>query len=111
VLEFVERRGGCGGLVFLVAHNGKKFDVPFLVKEFQRCSMQIPYWWRFVDTMPIARLAMKAKGKPYWPQFIETMVFDYSIGISRYLRLGNKIIYQHACSNLFNVFVDMEDQY
>ena len=64
VLEFVECRGGSGGLVFLVAHNGRKFDVPFLVKEFQRCSIQIPSRWRFVDSMPI-REAMKAKGKMF----------------------------------------------
>ncbi|KAH7291806.1 hypothetical protein KP509_29G036200 [Ceratopteris richardii] len=32
------------------------------MKEFERCSLQIPEWWKFVDSVPIAREAMKAKG-------------------------------------------------
>ncbi|KAI5056680.1 hypothetical protein GOP47_0028498 [Adiantum capillus-veneris] len=61
--KFVESRRISGGPVFLVAHNGKRFDVPFLMKEFNRCSLQIPSWWQFVDSVPIAREVMKAKGE------------------------------------------------
>ncbi|MCO5552032.1 hypothetical protein L7F22_005541 [Adiantum nelumboides] len=61
--QFVESKRISGGPVFLVAHNGKRFDVPFLMKEFERCSLEVPSWWQFVDSVPIAREVMKAKGE------------------------------------------------
>lgn len=52
-----------GRPVIWVAHNGRRFDVPFMIKEFQRCSVEIPPDWMFVDTLPLARQLVKADGR------------------------------------------------
>lgn len=52
-----------GRPVLWVAHNGRKFDVPFIIKEFQRCLVEIPADWMFVDTLPLARQLMKPDGR------------------------------------------------
>ncbi|KAH6772547.1 hypothetical protein C2S52_004654 [Perilla frutescens var. hirtella] len=62
LLEYVRSRQLPGGVVVLVSHNGRTFDVPFLKKEFSRCSYEIPSDWLFADTLPLARLVVKAKG-------------------------------------------------
>ncbi|XVE65562.1 hypothetical protein DITRI_Ditri08aG0009600 [Diplodiscus trichospermus] len=51
-----------GSLSLFIAHNARCFDVPFLVKEFSRCSMDIPLDCRFVDTCPLAQQLMKSNG-------------------------------------------------
>ncbi|XVF66165.1 hypothetical protein PTKIN_Ptkin10aG0013300 [Pterospermum kingtungense] len=45
-----------------IAHNARRFDVPFLVREFSRCSMDVPSNWMFLDTLPLARELMKLNG-------------------------------------------------
>lgn len=62
LLKYIRSRQIPGGVVVLVSHNGKSFDVPFLKKEFSRCSYEIPPDWLFADTLPLARLVVKAKG-------------------------------------------------
>ncbi|KAJ7545207.1 hypothetical protein O6H91_09G110700 [Diphasiastrum complanatum] len=64
ILQFVEIRRK-GGPVILVAHNGKRFDVPFIMKEFHDCSMEVPSWWYFVDSLSLAREVMKANGSKF----------------------------------------------
>ncbi|KAL0335456.1 UNVERIFIED_CONTAM: Exonuclease DPD1, chloroplastic/mitochondrial [Sesamum radiatum] len=61
-LQYVRSRQIPGGVVVLVSHNGRTFDVPFLKKEFSRCSYEIPSDWLFADTLPLARAVMKSKG-------------------------------------------------
>lgn len=61
LLRYVGIRQKPGGYVVLVAHNARCFDVPFLMKEFSRCSFDIPSNWLFVDTLPLAREVMKSK--------------------------------------------------
>lgn len=51
-----------GSLSLFIAHNARGFDVPFLVKEFSRCSMTIPSNWRFLDSAPLGRKLMKSNG-------------------------------------------------
>ncbi|XP_022761252.1 exonuclease DPD1, chloroplastic/mitochondrial-like [Durio zibethinus] len=51
-----------GSLCLFIAHNARSFDVPFLVKEFSRCSMVIPSNLLFLDTLPLARQLMKLNG-------------------------------------------------
>ncbi|EOY06636.1 hypothetical protein QUC31_016167 [Theobroma cacao] len=51
-----------GSLALFIAHNARCFDLPFLVKEFSRCSMDIPPNWLFLDTLPLARQMMKLNG-------------------------------------------------
>ncbi|KAL3382002.1 hypothetical protein AABB24_001873 [Solanum stoloniferum] len=62
LLRYVGSRQKPGGYVVLVAHNARGFDVPFLIKEFGRCSFDIPSNWLFVDTLPLAREVMKSGG-------------------------------------------------
>ncbi|XP_077219105.1 polynucleotidyl transferase, ribonuclease H-like superfamily protein isoform X2 [Tasmannia lanceolata] len=62
LLKYVQSRQKVGGLVLWVAHNGRRFDVPFLIKEFSRCSMDLPPDWLFVDTLPLARQLVKPDG-------------------------------------------------
>ncbi|KAJ8447803.1 hypothetical protein Cgig2_015166 [Carnegiea gigantea] len=62
LLQFVKSREKAGGYVVLVAHNARRFDVPFLENEFKRCSTPIPSNWLFLDTLPLARQAMKSTG-------------------------------------------------
>ncbi|KAF5454155.1 hypothetical protein F2P56_023840 [Juglans regia] len=62
LLQYVRSRQKPGGYVLWVAHNARCFDVPFLFKEFSRCSTEVPLDWLFVDTLPLAREMMKSKG-------------------------------------------------
>lgn len=57
LVDFVESRRVGQGLVILVAHNGKRFDVPFIMHEFRACGLSIPSYWRFADSMALAKLA------------------------------------------------------
>ena len=61
-LQYVQTRQKPGGYVLWVAHNARRFDVPFLVNEFSRCSTEIPPNWLFLDTLPLARELMKSEG-------------------------------------------------
>ncbi|GLT37965.1 hypothetical protein SLA2020_122440 [Shorea laevis] len=60
LLQYVNSRQKPGGYVMLVAHNGRCFDVPFLISEFSRCSYEIPPNWLFVDTLSLARELKKS---------------------------------------------------
>lgn len=62
LLQFVKSRQKPDGYVLLVAHNARAFDVPFLLKEFSRCSVDIPENWLFFDNMILARQLMKSSG-------------------------------------------------
>lgn len=62
LLQYIQSRQIPGGDVVLVAHNARTFDVPFLKREFSRCSYEIPSDWLFIDTLPLARALMKSKG-------------------------------------------------
>ncbi|KAF8376835.1 hypothetical protein HHK36_031501 [Tetracentron sinense] len=62
LMHYVKSRQKPGVPVLWVAHNARCFDVPFLIKEFSRCSMEVPPDWLFVDTLPLARELMKSDG-------------------------------------------------
>ena len=51
-----------GKPVLWIAHNGRSFDVRFLIFEFRRCKVEMPGDWLFVDTLPIARQLVDSKG-------------------------------------------------
>lgn len=65
LLHYVQSRQMAGKPVLWVAHNGRRFDVPFFIKEFQRCSEEIPSDWLFVDTLPLARQLVNPDGRSY----------------------------------------------
>ena len=63
LLQYVKSRQKPGGQVLWVAHNARCFDVPFLIKEFNRCSKDIPSDWIFLDTLAMARELTKSGGR------------------------------------------------
>lgn len=79
LIQYVESRRQSGGPVILIAHNGRRFDAPFLIKEFQRCSLQMPPWWQFVDTVPLAREALKASGLKGLPLNLSALHEHYDL--------------------------------
>ena len=50
--------------MILVAHNGKRFDIPFLLIEFQKNNIQIPEYFTTygLDTMLLANQVLPARG-------------------------------------------------
>lgn len=62
LLEYIQSRQKPGGQVLWIGHNARCFDVPFLIKEFSRCSVDIPENWLFMDTLPLARELVKSGG-------------------------------------------------
>lgn len=62
LLQYVQSRQKPRGYVLLVGHNARTFDVPFIINEFSRCSIEIPPNWLFADTLPLARELMKSGG-------------------------------------------------
>ncbi|ONK63292.1 uncharacterized protein A4U43_C07F13460 [Asparagus officinalis] len=62
LLQYIRSRQTDGRQVALFAHNGRGFDVPFLIHEFRRCKVEIPEDWLFVDTLPLARKLVKPDG-------------------------------------------------
>ncbi|PKI76155.1 exonuclease DPD1, chloroplastic/mitochondrial isoform X2 [Punica granatum] len=63
LLKYVRSRQKPEGIVLFVAHNARVFDVPFLKEEFNRCNYVIPTDWHFMDTLPLSRQVVKAKGQ------------------------------------------------
>ncbi|KAK7397135.1 hypothetical protein VNO78_18302 [Psophocarpus tetragonolobus] len=66
LLQYIRSREKPRGHVLLVAHNARCFDVPFIINELRRYSMEIPPNWYFLDTLPLARELrelMKSEGK------------------------------------------------
>lgn len=62
LLQYVLSRQMADKPVLWVAHNGRSFDVPFLMYEFQRSKIEMPGDWLFVDTLPIARQLIDSDG-------------------------------------------------
>jgi DNA polymerase-3 subunit epsilon len=50
--EFIEF---CSGNVYLVAHNGEQFDLPFLRAECKRHKLSLPRGWGLIDTLKWSR--------------------------------------------------------
>ncbi|KAG1371307.1 putative Exonuclease DPD1, chloroplastic/mitochondrial [Cocos nucifera] len=63
LIQYVRSHQMAGKPVIWVSHNGRRFDVPFVIKEFQRCSEEVPADWLFVDTLPLARQLVKSDGR------------------------------------------------
>ncbi|GFY89021.1 polynucleotidyl transferase, ribonuclease H-like superfamily protein [Actinidia rufa] len=79
LLQYVESRRKPGGPVLWIAHNARRFDVPFLISEFRRCSFDIPSDWRFMDSVPLAREAMKSGGSKGSSVSLEALRKHYKI--------------------------------
>ncbi|GAA0166467.1 hypothetical protein LIER_21615 [Lithospermum erythrorhizon] len=68
LLQYVRSRQKPSGYVVWIAHNARVFDVPFLIKEFNRHSFEIPSNWSFIDTLPLARELIKSGGENVPPK-------------------------------------------
>ena len=51
-VEFIEF---CSGNVYLIAHNGEQFDLPFLRAGCKRNKLTLPQGWGLIDTLKWAR--------------------------------------------------------
>ncbi|XP_072998163.1 exonuclease DPD1, chloroplastic/mitochondrial-like [Typha latifolia] len=79
LLQYVRSRQMAGKPVVWVAHNGRRFDVPFFIKEFQRCSAEIPSDWLFVDTLPLARQLVNPDGSKLGSSSLKALREHYDI--------------------------------
>ncbi|XP_062081881.1 exonuclease DPD1, chloroplastic/mitochondrial [Humulus lupulus] len=79
LLQYVSSHQIPGGKVLLVAHNARTFDVPFLISEFSRSSIEIPSDWLFVDTLPLARELVKMEGSTLLKAKLEHLIDHYEI--------------------------------
>lgn len=80
--QYVWSRQMTGKPVLWVAHNGRSFDVPFLIFEFQRCKVEIPGDWLFVDTLPIARQLVDSNGSKLSSVSLEKLRERYKIPLT-----------------------------
>ncbi|KAK2645084.1 hypothetical protein Ddye_020279 [Dipteronia dyeriana] len=76
LMQHTKNRQVPKGHALFIAHNGRRFDVPFLIKEFSRCNMDIPTDWLFLDTLPLAREYMKLYG-PLSPKLCLQTLREY----------------------------------
>lgn len=82
IVKYIKSRQIPGRPVFLVAHNARNFDLPFLENEFRRCSYEIPEDWRFIDSCLLAREAMKLEGK-HSIKWLKFWVIFYTLVVQR----------------------------
>ena len=90
LLQFVSSHQIPGGHILWIAHNARSFDVPFLIKEFNRCSVDIPSNWLFLDTLPLAREVMKSEGLFLYLFMFPTFVIE-EIPLSLSINFVNRI--------------------
>ncbi|OEL20343.1 Pentatricopeptide repeat-containing protein [Dichanthelium oligosanthes] len=82
LLQYVSSRQMDGKPVLWVAHNGRSFDVPFLIFEFRRCKAEMPGDWLFVDTLPIARQLVDSSGSKLSSASLEKLRERYKIPLT-----------------------------
>ena len=46
----------CGEYAYLISHNNINFDKPFILSEIKRINYPIPKFWKYIDTVRIARI-------------------------------------------------------
>jgi len=77
LLQFIKSCQRDGKQIVLVAHNARRFDIPFLIREFQHCKVEVPKDWLFVDTLPLAKKLLKLDGRSMIFQFQFTVVMSF----------------------------------
>lgn len=77
--QYIQSRQKPGGYVLWVGHNARCFDVPFIINEFRRCSVEIPRNWLFADTLPLARELKKSVGTKLSSTTLEALRELYGI--------------------------------
>lgn len=79
LLAYVRSRQAPVKPVLWIAHNAKRFDIPFLDQEFDCCSAQVPADWLFVDSLLLTKKLKKLDG------ISSTSGFLYSYNVSLHL--------------------------
>ncbi|KAK8962505.1 hypothetical protein KSP40_PGU016641 [Platanthera guangdongensis] len=79
LLQFVSSRQRSGSPVLWIAHNARVFDVPFLIREFKRCSVKIPDDWIFIDQLFLARQLRNPDGSKLSSHSLEALRKHYRI--------------------------------
>ncbi|KAF3793836.1 Exonuclease [Nymphaea thermarum] len=79
LIQYVNSRQKPGRPVLWIAHNGRRFDVPFMLKEFDRCSIEIPSDWLFLDTLYLARELVKPDGSKLKSMSLEALRMHYDV--------------------------------
>ena len=51
LLDYIDRQCRGAGTPVLVAHNGRRFDLPFLSNELKRSNLELPAHYAFLDTL------------------------------------------------------------
>ncbi|KAG8063711.1 hypothetical protein GUJ93_ZPchr0003g16551 [Zizania palustris] len=82
LLQYVLSRQIADKPVMWVAHNGRNFDVLFLMHEFQRCKIEMPGDWLFVDTLPIAKQLVDSNGEKLKSVSLENLREHYKIPLA-----------------------------
>ena len=80
LFEWVERQEPDKPVIWL-AHNGKTFDFPFLIREMKRCGFDIPDRWRFFDTLTLSRRLVDSNGTsvPLYVLFFSFHFFHFLV--------------------------------
>uniref|UniRef100_A0A0E0KCN1 Exonuclease domain-containing protein n=1 Tax=Oryza punctata TaxID=4537 RepID=A0A0E0KCN1_ORYPU len=82
LLQYVLSRQMADKPVLWVAHNGRNFDVPFLMYEFQRSKIEMPGDWLFVDTRPIAKQLIDSDGSKLKSVSLDNLRVHYKIPLA-----------------------------
>ena len=56
LLDYIDRQCRGEGTPVLVAHNGRRFDLPFLSNELKRSNLELPAHCAFIDTLIFCRV-------------------------------------------------------
>ena len=91
LIRYVRSRQISGKPILWVAHNGRRFDVPFIISEFQRCSVDVPPDWLFVDTLPLARQLVNPDGRHSRRDHFSDPSSNFPIKTMRFLLAGSKL--------------------
>ena len=56
LLDYIDRQCRGAGTPVLVAHNGRRFDFPFLSNELKRSNLELPAHCAYLDTLIFCRV-------------------------------------------------------
>ena len=56
LLDYIDRQCHGAGTPVLVAHNGRRFDVPFLLNELKRSNLELPAHCAYLDTFMFCKV-------------------------------------------------------
>ena len=76
LLDYIDRQCAGAGTPVLVAHNGRRFDVPFLSNELKRSNLELPPHCAYFDTLVFCKV--RSVGTPAITGNVGDTSFDLS---------------------------------